>query len=133
MSDISNEKIEEMSLSVLKAAISTAIKSTPENNELIRNLQFIVKTIESNNSFQLVECNKYICMKYPELSNVASNYNLIILKDGELEGMSLDYKIKSLHQIGHYIADRIKGKAVCKFAKELGNEAINYGIKKIFE
>ncbi len=131
--DNSNEQVDEISLSALKAAIKTIVKTTPENTELKKDLKYIVETIEGADDTQLVECNKKICRKYPEMSCIAINYNLIMLKEGELENKSLYYKIQSLHQIGHYIEDRIKGNIATQFVKEVAKEGIECGIRKISE
>ncbi|MEG3031589.1 MAG: hypothetical protein RR796_04970 [Victivallaceae bacterium] len=81
--------MEKISLSALKAVIKTAIETTPEKEELKKDLIHIVETIEREDCVQLVECNKQICRKYPALFDVAKNYDLVRLKDGELDDKSL--------------------------------------------
>lgn len=128
---IRNEQMEKISLSALKAVIKTAIETTSEKEELKKDLTYIVETIESEDSIQLVECNKQICRKYPTLFDVAKDYDLVKLSDGELDGKSLGYKIQSLHKIGHYIEDRIKGEMTTQLVKEVAKEVIEYDIKQI--
>lgn len=129
MLGLGNDQIESFSLSALKVVLKTAINITPEEEDLKKDLSFIIETIESKNCYELIECNKYICNKYPDIFNVASNYNLIAMKDDDWDDKSLEYKIQSLHKIGHYIKDNI----ISKYIKEIAKEAINEGVKRIFD
>ena len=130
------QDLSEYSLDIIKTAIKTAKATSPEREELIKDLVYIADTIENQKS-QAIICNRAICTKYPAIFNVAQNYQLCRITDEQAITMSQAEQIIVLHQIAHYLRDslnsetlKVKGLVI---AKEATKSILGYAAKQILK
>lgn len=132
---MNTKNIPEYSLDIIKIVIETAKVTSPEREELKKDLQYIVETIESNSKEKAIICNKAICAKYPPIIGVANKYDLHVISEKELSETPQITQIMILHRIAHYLRDRlssetikVKGEAIIEGAAK---SALGYAAKQI--
>lgn len=122
---MNTKDIPDYSLDIIKIAIETAKASSPEREELKKDLQYIVETIKTNNKEKAIICNKAICAKYPAIIGVANKYDLYIISEKELSETPQITQIMILHRIAHYLRDRLNSETI-----KVKSEAIIEGAAK---
>lgn len=122
---MNTKNIPDYSLDIIKIAIKTAVATSAEREELKKDLQYIVETIESESKEKAIICNKTICAKYPSIIGVASKYDLCVISEKELSETPQITQIMILHRIAHYLRDHLNSETI-----KVKGEAIIEGITK---
>lgn len=131
---MNNEKRNEV-LRGLKIFLKTCAATSPEMEMLKQDLMKVVDAICSRDSATMVNCNRYITMKYPMSEAEALKNNLCYMNDVDLMSLGGEYQIMSLYQLACLLEDALKRETfrtkVSTLGSELVNEAVVYGIRTL--
>lgn len=126
--------VESLSLKGLKAFIKTCMARSPEMKMIKSDLKKVIKAIESRDALKILECDKYITMKYPMTYFEAFKYNLRYMREEEFMEKGIEYQIMSLHQLAHFLEDSLKRETIKTKLATAGSEILEgmvvYGLEK---
>lgn len=130
-----NDEKRNEALRGLKIFLKTCTATSPEMEMLKQDLMKVVDAIYSGDSVTIVNCNRYITMKYPMSKEEALKNNLCYMNDVDLISLGKEYQILSLYQLACLLEDALKRETfkakISTLGAELVKEATVYGIKTL--
>ena len=130
-----NDEKRNEALRGLKIFLKTCTATSPEMEMLKQDLMKVVDAIYSGDSVTIVNCNRYITMKYPMSKEEALKNNLCYMNDVDLISLGKEYQILSLYQLACLLEDALKQETfkakISTLGAELVKEATVYGIKTL--
>lgn len=128
-SDIAN-----VSLKGLKAFVKVCKAKSPKVKMLKEDLKKVIKVLDSKNSREILECDKYITERYPMTFSESFKYNLRYMREDEFIALNIEEQIMSLHQLAHFLEDSLKKETIDTKLTTAGKEIIEgmlvYGFEK---
>lgn len=130
-----NDEKRNEALRGLKIFLKTSTATSPEMEMLKQDLKKVVDAIYSGDSVTIVNCNRYITMKYPMSEAEALRNNLCYMNEVDLMSLGKEYQIMSLYQLACLLEAALKRETfktkMSALGSELVNEAVVYGIRTL--